>query len=168
MSHPSLRPSPWRWLALAALALTGSVQADSYLYITNSTNETVQVRVNHYGDDTLAEGSEWRQETQEIAPYATARVLAFNRYEGLKSGKTYRLIEELERALEEEGINPAGVIGTTFADSSTRSSRVAAISWSRRSRSRSICGSSSANSLNSTGVMSRSAAISRKMSPPET
>ncbi|WP_227173462.1 sphingomyelin phosphodiesterase [Marinobacter sp. CA1] len=95
MSHPSLRPSPWRWLALAALALTGSVQADSYLYITNSTNETVQVRVNHYGDDTLAEGSEWRQEAQEIAPYATARVLAFNRYEGLKSGKTYRFDTQL-------------------------------------------------------------------------
>lgn len=64
--------------------------ADSYVYVTNTTPETVQVQVNHYGDDTLAEGSEWHQEATEIAPYATARVLAFNRYEGLKSGKTYR------------------------------------------------------------------------------
>ncbi|TDJ38986.1 MAG: hypothetical protein E2O54_11750 [Gammaproteobacteria bacterium] len=33
---------------------------------------------------------------------------------GAGSGKTYRLTEELEAALVEGGVNPAGVIGTTF------------------------------------------------------
>lgn len=76
-------------LAMASAVFAAPVLADSYVYITNSTPETVQVRVNHYGDDTLEEGSEWQQEASEIAPYATARVLAFNRYDGLKSGRTY-------------------------------------------------------------------------------
>ena len=33
---------------------------------------------------------------------------------GAGSGKTYRLIEELERALTHDGVNPARIIGTTF------------------------------------------------------
>ena len=33
---------------------------------------------------------------------------------GAGSGKTYRLTEELETALVDGGVNPAGVIGTTF------------------------------------------------------
>ncbi|MDC0661274.1 sphingomyelin phosphodiesterase [Marinobacter sp. SS21] len=89
MFHRVFRhPLPW-CLALPCLLGMMSAQADSYVYLTNSTSETVQVRSYHFGDDTLVEGSEWRQEATEIAPYATARVLAFNRYEGLKSGKTY-------------------------------------------------------------------------------
>ena len=89
MPHPVIRhPLQWCLAFLCLLAITPA-QADSYIFVTNSTNETVQVRTLHYGDDTLTEGSEWHQEATEIAPYATARVLAFNRYEGLKSGKTY-------------------------------------------------------------------------------
>lgn len=76
-------------LAMAAVFTSAPALADSYVYITNSTPEPVSVQINHYGDDTLNEGNEWQREAQEIAPYATARVLAFNRYEGLKSGRTY-------------------------------------------------------------------------------
>ena len=53
-------------------------------------------------------------------------------------------------------------------DSRTTSSRLSAIPRSRRSRSRSIPSSSSASLFNSSGVMPRSTARSRKMSPPLT
>jgi ATP-dependent helicase/nuclease subunit A len=44
------------------------------------------------------------------ADYAHVRFISA----GAGSGKTYRLTEELERALVEEGVEPARVIGTTF------------------------------------------------------
>lgn len=82
-------------LLLVSLAVAGPANAETYVFVTNSTNETLQIQVNHFGSDTLAEGSEWQQEVQEIAPYATERVLAFNRYEGLKSGRTYHFETQL-------------------------------------------------------------------------
>jgi endonuclease/exonuclease/phosphatase family metal-dependent hydrolase len=85
-------------LLFVCLAFIGPVNADSYIFVTNSTNETLQVRVNHFGSDTLTQGSEWKQEVQEIEPYATERVLAFNRYQGLKSGSTYHFETQLTGA----------------------------------------------------------------------
>lgn len=80
----------------AALMAPALVMADTYIYITNSTPETVQVDVAHTGSKVLLkEGSEWRQEATTIAPYATARVLAFNRYWGLKTGSTYNFDTKL-------------------------------------------------------------------------
>lgn len=77
-------------LATAALLLPKHVLADTYVYITNSTADTVQVEVVHSGTkNTLEEGQQWQQLATEIAPYATEKVLAFNRYWGLKSGAEY-------------------------------------------------------------------------------
>ncbi|MCH8498889.1 MAG: sphingomyelin phosphodiesterase [Marinobacter sp.] len=85
-----MRCAVFRFIVLMVLALGASASyADSYVFVTNSTPETVRVEVSHFGDRLLQEGSQWRQEVQEIAPYATARVLAFNRYQGLRSGSTY-------------------------------------------------------------------------------
>lgn len=63
--------------------------ADSYVYVTNTTPETVSVNINHHGTRTLSKGSQWEQEATQIAPYETKRVLRFNRYTGVKSGQTY-------------------------------------------------------------------------------
>lgn len=75
---------------LTLLALfAGPVLADTYVFITNTTPETVTVSVNHYGTRTLVKGSEWEQEATSIGPYETKRVLRMNRYWGVKSGHTY-------------------------------------------------------------------------------
>lgn len=63
--------------------------ADSYVFITNTTPETVSVQVNHTGTQILQHGNQWAQEATQIAPYETKRVLRMNRYSGLKSGQTY-------------------------------------------------------------------------------
>ena len=65
---------------------TGSALASS-IYYTNSTPETVQVSVRHWGG--LTEGEHWEQHTTEIAPYATEKVLSFNRYFGMSRGDYY-------------------------------------------------------------------------------
>ncbi len=67
------------WLSL--LLCSQQVIADSYIYVTNTTPETVSVNINHHGTRT--------QEATQIAPYETKRVLRFNRYTGVKSGQTY-------------------------------------------------------------------------------
>lgn len=78
-------------LALMLLFVSLVASADSYVFITNSTPETVRIEVAHTGNNgTLVPGKEWRQEAWEIAPYATERVLAFNRYWGVKRGRTYQ------------------------------------------------------------------------------
>ena len=78
--------------ATAALLLVSqTAQADSYVYITNSTADEVTISVRHFGSSTLlTPGSQWRQEANTIAPYATKRVLAFNRNEGVKRNQTYQ------------------------------------------------------------------------------
>ena len=75
------------WLSL--LLCSQQAIADSYIYVTNTTPETVSVNVNHHGTRTLTQGSQWAQEATQIAPYETKRVLRFNRYTGVKSGQTY-------------------------------------------------------------------------------
>ena len=54
------------------LLVTSTVQADSYVYITNSTAEHVAVDVKHFSSGSLLTmGSQWRQEATAIPPYAT-------------------------------------------------------------------------------------------------
>lgn len=76
-------------LGMCAGAMSSQAQADTYVFITNTTPETVTVNVNHYGTRTLVKGSEWAQEATSIAPYETKRVLRYNRNMGVKSGQTY-------------------------------------------------------------------------------
>lgn len=79
-----------QWVALALLAMFASpVFADTYVFITNTTPETVTVSINHYGTRTLTQGSQWAQEATSIGPYETKRVLRYNRFTGVKSGQTY-------------------------------------------------------------------------------
>ena len=69
-------------------AIIQSTFADSYIYVTNTTPQTVSLKVNQTGD-ILEQGNQWGQEATHIAPYETKRVLRINRYKGLGSGKTY-------------------------------------------------------------------------------
>ena len=74
---------------LSSVAFSQQAIANTYLYVTNTTPETVSVNINHYGTKTLTQGSQWAQEATQIAPYETKRVLHYNRYVGVKSGQTY-------------------------------------------------------------------------------
>ncbi|MEG2885247.1 MAG: phospholipase, partial [Acinetobacter sp.] len=68
---------------------TQNALADSYVFVTNTTPQTVSLQINQTGTHILQQGNEWAQEATQIAPYETKRVLRINRYTGLKSGKTY-------------------------------------------------------------------------------
>ena len=74
---------------MCAGAMSSQAQADTYVFITNTTPETVTVNVNHYGTRTLTQGSQWAQEATSIGAYETKRVLRYNRNMGVKSGQTY-------------------------------------------------------------------------------
>ncbi|WDE00724.1 sphingomyelin phosphodiesterase [Thalassomonas actiniarum] len=71
----------------ASLALP--VLADSDVYVTNNSPQNLSVSVSHTGDALLIEGSEWQQHVQTLGPWETRMVLSFNRWENVKSGKTY-------------------------------------------------------------------------------
>ncbi|KAF0811549.1 Sphingomyelinase C [Andreprevotia sp. IGB-42] len=79
-----------RTLALLLLACVASVvHAESYIYITNTTANTVQVQTRQSGDATLVRGKSWDSEATEIPAYATRRVLWMNRNIGITNGKTF-------------------------------------------------------------------------------
>lgn len=74
---------------LSTVLVGQQAQADTYVFITNTTDQPVSVQVNHSGTRTLTQGSQWAQEATTIGAYETKRVLRYNRYSGVKSGQTY-------------------------------------------------------------------------------
>lgn len=70
--------------------MSAHVLADSDVYLTNNSNQTMSIQVNHTGSDLLAEGTEWQQHVQTLKPWETKMVLSFNRWEGVESGDTYQ------------------------------------------------------------------------------
>ena len=79
-----------RILLTLCLALLGSqAMADTYVFVTNSTPDTVTVSVNHHGTATLTQGSQWEQEATSIGPYETKRVLRYNRFWGVTRNRTF-------------------------------------------------------------------------------
>ncbi|WP_431688392.1 sphingomyelin phosphodiesterase [Hahella sp. NBU794] len=81
----------YKWLAGAAmfLLLTRWSWAETYIYLTNSTMETVTLSTAQSGYDNIREGVEWDRLETEIPPLATVKILRFNRDQGIKWGKTY-------------------------------------------------------------------------------
>ncbi|QNM96660.1 sphingomyelin phosphodiesterase [Chitinimonas koreensis] len=78
-------------LALLALCLLASrAFAETYVYVTNDTAQTVYLNTVQSGDKQLAEGTHWGRYATSIAPYATAKVLWMNRDQGITNGKTFR------------------------------------------------------------------------------
>lgn len=63
--------------------------AESYVFVTNSTPNTVQISTTQTGDGVLKRGDTWNTEATEIPAYATRRVLWMNRNVGIKNGKSY-------------------------------------------------------------------------------
>ncbi|OAN11398.1 phospholipase [Photobacterium jeanii] len=77
--------------SILCLSLTATpVFAGTDLFLTNNSDQTLTIQVSHDGTDLLQHGDEWQQLAQSIGPWETKSVLTFNRWEGVKSGKTYR------------------------------------------------------------------------------
>lgn len=76
-------------LFIFSSTISYQVLADSYIYLTNSTPDTVYVETKHTGSKPLTQNTHWSQEATKLAPYETKKVLRVNRYTGIKSGQTY-------------------------------------------------------------------------------
>lgn len=78
----------WKILLVSLVAIPA--MADTDVYLTNNSDQAFTIQVSHDGTDTLEYGKEWQQHVETIGPWETKAVLSFNRWEGVKSGQTYR------------------------------------------------------------------------------
>jgi len=80
-------------LSYAALLLVSQFPqlalADTDVYLTNNSPEPLQIDIRQSGTGQLQPGSQWLQHRTELGPWESAMVLSFNRYEGVKAGKSY-------------------------------------------------------------------------------
>lgn len=79
-----------QWNVLLASILALPAVADTDVYLTNNSDQTLTIQVNHEGSDLLQYGEEWQQHVEVLGPWETKQVISFNRWEGVKSGETYR------------------------------------------------------------------------------
>ncbi len=63
--------------------------AESYVYLTNSTMETLTLDTVQTGHNNITHGNEWEQLATSVPPLATVKFLRYNRDDGIKWGKTY-------------------------------------------------------------------------------
>ena len=80
-------------LSYAALLLVSQFPqlalADTDVYLTNNSPEPLQIDIRQSGSGQLQPDSQWSQHRTELGPWESAMVLSFNRYEGVKAGKSY-------------------------------------------------------------------------------
>lgn len=74
--------------ALSGL-LSGQAFAESYMYLTNNTMNTLTLSTQQTGHDNIRHGDQWQQLATEVPPLGTVKFLRFNRDKGIKWGKEY-------------------------------------------------------------------------------
>lgn len=74
--------------AFCLLFLSLTATAESYIYLTNNSNQTLYLNIQQTGSS-LTKGTHWRQHATEVGPLATVRFMDVNRDVGIKWGKTY-------------------------------------------------------------------------------
>ncbi len=75
--------------SLALFLISGLAQGESYVYLTNNTQQQLTLNVQQSGHDNIRHGDQWEQLAFEVAPLATVKFLRFNRDQGIKWGKEY-------------------------------------------------------------------------------
>ena len=75
-------------LTAAATLSSVSVWAESYVYLTNNTQQTLDLTINQRGS-ALVKGTHWQQHATSVPPLGTVRYLETNRDTGIKWGKDY-------------------------------------------------------------------------------
>ncbi len=78
-----------RYTLYLLLLLSPLSFAESYVYLTNNTMETLTLDTVQSGYGNIVHGDQWQQLATEVAPLATVRFLRFNRDQGIKWGKEY-------------------------------------------------------------------------------
>jgi len=79
-----------RYAALMLVSLfSQQALADTDVYLTNNSPESLRLEIRQSGSGQLQAGSQWVQHRHELGPWESAMVLSFNRYEGVKAGKSY-------------------------------------------------------------------------------
>jgi len=63
--------------------------AESFVYLTNNTDQRLSLNVQQSGYDNIRHGDQWAQLAYEVEPLATVKFLRFNRDQGIKWGKEY-------------------------------------------------------------------------------
>jgi len=75
-------------LSTAAALTSASAWSESYIYLTNNTDQTLDLTINQRGSS-LTKGDHWKQHASSVPPYGTVRYLETNRDSGIKWGKDY-------------------------------------------------------------------------------
>ena len=76
-------------LAAAGTLLVSSITwAESYVYLTNNTNQTLDLTINQHGS-ALVKGEHWKQHATSVPPLGTVRYLETNRDTGITWGKSF-------------------------------------------------------------------------------
>ncbi len=78
-----------RYTLYLLLLLSPMGFAESYVYLTNNTMETLRLETAQSGHSNIVHGDQWQQLASEVAPLETVRFLRFNRDQGIKWGKEY-------------------------------------------------------------------------------
>ena len=69
--------------------LSGLALAESYMYLTNNTMQTLTLSTQQTGHDNIRHGDEWQQLATEVPSLGTVKFLRFNRDQGITWGKEY-------------------------------------------------------------------------------
>lgn len=75
-------------LGAGTLLLSAATWAESYIYLTNNTLQTLDLTINQHGS-ALVKGEHWKQHATSVPPLGTVRFLETNRDTGIKWGKDY-------------------------------------------------------------------------------
>lgn len=78
-----------RALLILGWCISTQALAESYMYLTNSTMETLHISTVQTGHNNIVHGDQWEQLATEVAPLATVKFLRFNRDQGIKWGRDY-------------------------------------------------------------------------------
>jgi len=74
--------------SIFTLLVSLNTMAESYIYLTNNTDQPLDLRIEQSGSS-LTKGEHWWQLADSVPPYGTVRFLETNRDTGIKWGKTY-------------------------------------------------------------------------------
>jgi endonuclease/exonuclease/phosphatase (EEP) superfamily protein YafD len=75
-------------LGTLGAALPHSAIAESYVYLTNNTEQTIYLNIEQSGAS-LTKGEHWWQHATKVEPLATVKFMEMNRDSGIKWGKDY-------------------------------------------------------------------------------
>jgi endonuclease/exonuclease/phosphatase family metal-dependent hydrolase len=75
-------------IGMGVMLLSATTLAESYIYLTNNTNQTLDLTINQRGSS-LVKGEHWWQLASSVPPLGTVRFLETNRDSGIKWGSDY-------------------------------------------------------------------------------